>query len=93
MTAPAPNEYVLDKRPRMAYGGSIQVTSGTAISPQCMMFIINITTATTVSFTTADGNTVSLGTVPIGIYQWDVQAVEVTLGTPADGTIAGFYNP
>jgi hypothetical protein len=93
MAAYESGDNVLDKRPRMSYGCSVQITSGTPTTPQCMMFIVNITTATTLSFTTVDGTTVSLGTMPVGVYTFDVQVVEVTLGTAADGTIVGFYNP
>ncbi len=86
-------ENQIDKRPRMSYGGSVAVTSGQAFTPMCMYFIINLTTSTSVTFTMADGSSAALGTLPIGVYEFELQATEVTLGTANDGTVVGFYNP
>lgn len=94
LTFPLTNVPQADRRPTSPKTGTIGVmTSGTAYTtPIPNKIIINITTATSVTFTMLDGNTVNLGTVPIGLYQFDLMATTVTLGTAANGVISGFYD-
>jgi hypothetical protein len=94
LTAPLVQSQMADRRPVSPKHGTVGVmTSGTAYTtPIPTKIIVVITTATTIAFTMLDGTTVTMGSCPIGVYQFDLQATTVTLGTPANGVIAGFYN-
>jgi hypothetical protein len=83
-----------DRRAVSPKHGTVGVmTSGTAYTtPIPTKIIVVITTATTITFTMLDGTSVNIGSVPIGIYTFDLMATTVTLGTPANGVISGFYD-
>ena len=83
-----------DRRPVSPKHGTVGVmTSGTAYTtPIPNKIMINITTATSVTFAMVDGTTVNIGTLPIGFFQFDLMATTVTLGTGANGVISGFYD-
>jgi hypothetical protein len=94
LTAPLVQSQMADRRPVSPKHGTVGVmTSGTAYTtPIPTKIIVVITTATTIAFTMLDGTTVTMGSVPIGCWTFDLQVTTVTLGTPANGVIAGFYN-
>lgn len=81
-------------RPIQPKHGTVGVmTSGQAYTtPIPSKIVLNITTATTVTFAMLDGTTVAMGSFAIGVYQFDMQVTTVTLGTPANGVISGFYS-
>ena len=93
-TGQAGLELQADRRPVSPKTGTVGVmTSGTAYTtPIPNKIMLNITTSTSVTLTMLDGNTVNLGSLPIGFFQLDIEATTVTLGTGADGVIAGFYD-
>jgi hypothetical protein len=83
-----------DRRPVSPKHGTIGVmTSGTTYNtPIPTKIIVVITVATTIAFTMLDGTTVTMGSCPIGVWQFDLQVTAVTLGTGSSGVITGFYN-
>jgi hypothetical protein len=72
--------------------GSVALTSGVAPGTICQRLALTVTsTGSTISITTLDGNTVSLGTVSAGFYQLDLQFSSFTAGTPANVNAVGLY--
>lgn len=75
-------------QPLASLNGSVALTTGVAPGTICQRLFINATSASTVGITTLDGTTVSLGVLPIGVYQFDIQFTSVTFTA---GTAVGFY--
>jgi hypothetical protein len=94
VTTPLVQSQMADRRPVSPKQGTVGVmTSGTTYNtPIPTKIIVVITVATTIAFTMLDGTTVTMGSCPIGVWQFDLQVTAVTLGTGSSGVIAGFYD-
>ena len=75
-------------QPLGARNGSVALTTNTDPGVVCQRLVLNATGASTVTITTLDGTTVSLGVLPVGVYQFDVQFTKVTFTA---GTAVGFF--
>jgi hypothetical protein len=65
------------------------LSSGVAPGPILSKLIISYTVSGTLSFTTLDGVTTSVGTLPVGTFMFDVQFTAVTWSGTA--VAAGFF--
>ncbi len=74
----ANRESEADRRAVATPSGSLTPTSGAVFIPICHKFFVNVTGTGTLSFHTLDGTTSSLGTLPVGVYVFDVQADTLT---------------
>lgn len=83
-----PSPMIQDAKPLRSLNGSVSLTTGVAPGPLMHRLFVNVTTAGAVGVTTVDGTTVSLGTLPIGVYQLDIEFTSATF--PA-GAAVGFY--
>lgn len=82
-----------DRRPLSSPSGSFSPTSGVLFQTIAHKLIVTVVTAaSTFSVRTLDGNTVSLGSLPVGTYVFDIQCDTYTAGTPANVTVAAFFH-
>jgi len=73
--------------PLASLNGAVALSTGVAPGPLMHRLFLNVTTAGAATITMADGSTASLGTLPIGVYQFDVMFTSATF--PA-GSAVGF---
>jgi hypothetical protein len=94
VTAPLSNSAMADRRPVSPKHGTVGVmTSGSSYTaPIPSKIIVALGTATTITLAMLDGTSVNIGACPVGVYQFEMQVTAVTLGTPGNGVISGFYN-
>lgn len=83
-----PSPMTTSVQPLASLNGAVALTTGVAPGPLCHRLFVNATTASTVTITMADGSTASLGALPVGVYQFDVEFTSVTFTA---GTAVGFY--
>lgn len=79
-----------DRRPIASPALGVALTSGTAPGPIIHKLIVNVTVTGALTLTMMDGGTVLLGTLPVGVYVFDVQCQLATwTGTMVVG---GFWH-
>ncbi len=76
-------------KPLSAPGGSVQVTSGTALGQVGHKLVVCVTVTGVLTITTLDGTATALTGLPVGVFTFDVQHTLVSwTGTM---TAASFY--
>lgn len=94
MAGPIPGEPLAAQSQRIPLaspGTSAQGTSATAFPWVAHKLIVTVTTAaSTFTVTMVDGTTVSLGSLAVGVYVFDIQCTQYTAGTPANVNVAAF---
>lgn len=79
-----------DRRPLASPPLGVALSSGTAPGPIIQKLIVNCTVTGALTLTMVDGSTVLLGTLPVGVYVFDVQCQSVAwTGTMVVG---GFWH-
>jgi hypothetical protein len=79
-----------DHRPLAARSCSQAVSSGVQTSQIISKWVVNSTAAGTFNIRTLDGSAISMGTIPVGLFQFDIQGDMATWGGTA--TVIGFFD-
>ena len=79
-----------DHRPLAARSCSQAVSSGVQPTQIVSKWVVNSTVAGTLNIRTLDGSQISMGTIPVGLFQFDIQGDQATWGGTA--TVVGFFD-